>query len=40
MKDLGVEHTYQEFEGLTHNLGQYSAQTKSTPFTFAAQHFK
>jgi enterochelin esterase-like enzyme len=39
MTDLKVEHTYQEFEGLVHNLRQYSAQTKETPFVFAASHF-
>jgi endo-1,4-beta-xylanase len=40
MTDLKVEHTYKEFDGLTHNLTQYSAQTKETPFVFAAEHFK
>jgi S-formylglutathione hydrolase FrmB len=40
MTDLKVDHTYQEFEGLTHNLVQYSARTKVTPFVFAAQSFK
>ncbi len=40
MTDLKVDHTYREFEGLTHNLTQYSAQTQETPFSFAARHFK
>jgi enterochelin esterase-like enzyme len=40
MTELKVDHTYREFEGLTHNLTQYSAQTKEAPFAFAARHFK
>ncbi len=40
MNDLKVEHTYQEFDGLTHNLSQYAAQTREAPFAFAAKHFK
>jgi S-formylglutathione hydrolase FrmB len=40
MTNLNIEHTYREFDGLTHNLTQYSAQTKETPFRFAAEHFK
>jgi enterochelin esterase-like enzyme len=40
MTEMGVEHTYQEFEGVTHNLSQYSAQTKAVPFVFAAEHFR
>jgi len=40
MNDLHVEHTYKEFDGLTHNLTQYSGQTKETPFVFASEHFK
>jgi S-formylglutathione hydrolase FrmB len=40
MTQMGVEHIYREFDGLTHNLTQYSAQTRETPFVFAAEHFK
>ena len=40
MADLKVEHTYREFEGVTHNLAQYSSQTKETPFDFASRNFK
>jgi enterochelin esterase-like enzyme len=40
MTELKVAHTYQEFEGVTHNLEQYSSRTKQTPFEFAAKNFK
>jgi S-formylglutathione hydrolase FrmB len=40
MADLKVKHTFVVFEGLTHNLGQYSAKTKQAPFVFAARGFK
>jgi len=40
MADLKVDHTFVVFDGLTHNLGQYSAKTKEAPFVFAAKGFK
>ena len=40
LTDLNVDHTFVVFEGLTHNLGQYSAKTKQAPFVFAAKAFK
>ena len=40
LTDLKVDHTYQEFDGIDHNLIKLSAQTKVAPFTFAAEHFK
>lgn len=40
LTELKVEHTYQEFEGVKHNLRAYAEQTKDAPFAFAAKHFK
>ena len=40
LEELKVDHTYQEFDGIDHNLIKLSAQTKATPFIFAAEHFK
>jgi endo-1,4-beta-xylanase len=40
MTESKVEHVYEEFDGVTHNLTLYSSHTKSTPFAFADKHFK
>lgn len=40
LTELKIDHTYQEFDGIEHNLVKLSAQTKATPFHFAAEHFK
>lgn len=40
LTDLKVDHTFTVYEGLTHNLGQYSAKTRQAPFIFAAKAFK
>jgi endo-1,4-beta-xylanase len=40
LTELKLEHTYQEFEGIKHDLTKLSAQTKDTPFSFAAKNFK
>jgi endo-1,4-beta-xylanase len=40
MTEAKVEHVYEEFDGVTHNLTQYSDHTKVTPFAFADKHFK
>ena len=40
LTELKVEHTYQEFDDIKHDLMKLSAQTKETPFSFAAKNFK
>jgi enterochelin esterase-like enzyme len=40
MTEAKVEHVYEEFDGVTHNLTQYSSHTKAAPFVFADKHFK
>ena len=40
LAELKMDHTYQEFDGIDHNLVKLSAQSKLVPFTFAAEHFK
>lgn len=38
--DLKVEHIYQEFEDIKHDLTKLSGQTKDAPFSFAAKNFE
>lgn len=40
LTELKIEHTYQEYPDIDHNLVKLSAQTKETPFAFAAKNFK
>jgi S-formylglutathione hydrolase FrmB len=40
LTELKVDHTFVVFEGLTHNLGRYSAKTKEGPIVFAGKGFK
>jgi predicted esterase len=40
LTELKVEHTYHEFPDIDHNLVKLSAQTKQTPFAFAAKKFQ
>ena len=40
LTELKVEHSYQEFDDIKHDLTKLSAQTKETPFSFAAKNFK
>ncbi len=40
LTDLRIGHVYVEFPGIKHDLTKLSAQTKETPFSFAAKNFK
>ncbi|HEY7115079.1 MAG TPA: alpha/beta hydrolase-fold protein [Tepidisphaeraceae bacterium] len=40
LTELKVDHTYQEFDGIEHNLVKLSGQTRLAPFELAARNFK
>jgi len=40
LTELKIDHVYQEFPDINHNLVKLSEKTKETPFAFAAKNFK